>query len=179
MERNNPDFVSSALARCNDTDTLDTSKRDASTKELTMTSYIGYHCSPVKDAELSGSVARSLCIADSDDAAKSYRRGDSYDAPYYVYEVQISGKICGPKSCDKFCSELGHESLVERGLTYEVMKLPAVRAWFVAEGFDAVRYGDTNDGFDYECCEIFSQDVIVSVKCVEILNEEETEDCDE
>jgi hypothetical protein len=143
-----------------------------------MASYTGYHCSPIKDAALSASVARSLCIADSDDSAKSYRRGDSYDAPYYVYEIEISGKICGPKSCDKFCSELGHESLVERGLTYEAMKFPAVRAWFVEQGFDAVRYGDTNDGLDYECCEIFNSDAIVSVKCVEVLNEEETEDCE-
>jgi hypothetical protein len=144
-----------------------------------MASYTGYHCSPIKNAELVASVARSLCIADSDDAAKSYRRGDSYDAPYYVYEVEISGKICGPKSCDKFCSELGYAGKVEDGLTYEVMKLPHVRAWFIEQGFDAVRYGDTNDGFDYECCEVFSADAIVSVKCVEVLNEEETEDCED
>ena len=144
-----------------------------------MASYTGYHCSPIKDAALSASVARSLCIADSDGAAKSYRRSDSYSDTHYVYEVEISGKICGPKTCDKACSDLGFEGLVEDGLTYEAMKKPAVRQWFLDQGYDAVRYGDTNDGLDYECCEIFNADAIVSVKCVEILNEEETEEIED
>ena len=34
------------------------------------------------------------------------------------------------------------------------------------ERYDAVCYGDTN-GFDYVCCEIFSQDAIVGVTLCE------------
>jgi hypothetical protein len=134
---------------------------------MTMTTYTGYHCSPIKDATLTASVARSLCIADSDDAAKSYLRGD---AEHYVYQVEISGSIMSPKAFAKLLTDMGLERFVEAGEEYVAAKRPAVRQAVVDAGFDAVRYGDTN-GFDYECCEIVNAAAIVSVKCVEILNE--------
>ncbi len=140
-----------------------------------MASYIGYHCSPVKDAELVASVARSLCVADSDDAAKSYLRGES---EHYVYEVKVSGQIMGPKAFAAMLTEMGFGRFVEAGEEYVAAKRPAVRQAVVAAGFDAVRYGDTN-GFDYECCEVFSAAAIVSVKCVEVLNECEVEEIEE
>lgn len=140
-----------------------------------MASYIGYHCSPVKDAELVASVARSLCVADSDDAAKSYLRGE---AEHYVYEVKVSGQIMGPKAFAAMLIEMGLGRFVEAGEEYVAAKRPAVRQAVVAAGFDAVRYGDTN-GFDYECCEVFSANAIVSVKCVEVLNECEVEEIEE
>jgi hypothetical protein len=139
-----------------------------------MASYTGYHCSPVKDAVLSASVSRSLCIADSDDAAKSYLRGD---AEHYVYEVEIRGQIMGPKAFSAMLAEMGLSRFVEAGEEYVAAKRLAVRQAVIDAGFDAVRYGDTN-GFDYECCEIFSA-AIVSVKCVEVLNECEAEEIEE
>jgi hypothetical protein len=139
-----------------------------------MASYTGYHCSPVKDAELVASVSRSLCIADSDDAAKSYLRGE---AEHYVYEIEVNGQIMGPKAFAALLNYMGLGRFVEAGEEYVAAKRPAVRQAVVDAGFDAVRYGDTN-GFDYECCEVFSQAAVVSVKCVEVINEEETEDCE-
>jgi hypothetical protein len=137
-----------------------------------MASYTGYHCSPVKDVALTASVARSLCIADSDDAAKSYLRGE---AKHYVYEIEVNGQIMGPKAFAVMLTEMGLSRFVEAGEEYVATKRPAVRQAVVDAGFDAVRYGDTN-GFDYECCEIFNQAAIVSVTCVEVLNEEDCED---
>jgi len=141
-------------------------------RNKTMASYTGYHCSPVKDAQFVSSVARSLCIADSDDAAKSYLRGET---EHYVYEVEISGQIMGPKAFAAMLTEMGLGRFAEAGEEYVIAKRPAVRQAVVDAGFDAVRYGDTN-GFDYECCEIFNRDAIVSVQCVEILNECEAEE---
>jgi hypothetical protein len=140
-----------------------------------MANYTGYHCSPIKDATFSASVSRSLCVADSDDAAKSYLRGE---AEHYVYEVEISGQIMGPKAFAAMLTQMGLSRFVEAGEEYVAAKRPAVRQAVVDAGFDAVRYGDTN-GFDYECCEVFSAAAIVSVKCIEVLNECEAEEVED
>ena len=129
-----------------------------------MATFTGYHNTPVANATLTASVDGSLCIADSQEAAESYRRGGR-DAQHYCYAVEISGRIMTEKQLKKLLNETGYESYVEDGEEYQAVKKTAVREMIVEAGYDAVIYGDTN-GFDYICCEIFSQDAIVSVELV-------------
>ena len=130
-----------------------------------MAKFIGYHNTPVQNATLTASVDGSLCIADSQEAAESYRRG-GLKAQHCCYEVEVEGKIMTEKQLKKLLIENGYERYVEDGEEYMATKKTAVRELIVEAGFDAVHYTDTN-GFDYVCCEIFSQDAIVSVTLCE------------
>lgn len=134
-----------------------------------MSTFTGYHNTPVANAVLTASVGGSLCIADSQEAAESYRRGGR-SAQHYCYAVEVSGKIMTEKQLKKLLIENGYESYVEDGIEYEATKKSAVRELIVEAGYDAVCYTDTN-GFDYLCCEIFSQDAIVSVTLCEAIEE--------
>ena len=129
-----------------------------------MARFIGYHNTPVANAILTASVDGSLCIADSQDAAESYRRGGN--AQHYCYEIEVSGKIMSEKQLKKLLIENGYERYVEDREEYMATKKIAVRELIVEAGYDAVIYGDTN-GFDYVCCEIFNQDAIASVTLCE------------
>lgn len=130
-----------------------------------MARFIGFHNTPVADTTLTASVDGSLCIADSQEAAESYRRGGR-NAAHYCYAVEVSGEIMSEKQLKKLLRENGYEMQVDDGEEYQAVKKVAVREMIVAAGYDAVIYGDTN-GFDYVCCEIFSQDAIVSVTLCE------------
>lgn len=133
--------------------------------KTTMARFIGYHNTPVANATLTASVDGSLCIADSQEAAESYRRG-GLKAQHYCYEVEISGKIMTERQLKKLLIENGYERYVEDGEEYMATKKTAVRELIVQAGYDAVCYLDTN-AFDYLCCEIFRQDAIVSVTLCE------------
>lgn len=138
-----------------------------------MAKFIGFHNTQKANAALTASVDGSLCLADSQEAAESYRRGGR-SAAHYCYEVEVEGKIMGEKQLKKLLIENGYERYVEDGEEYQATKKTAVRELIVEAGFDAVCYTDTN-GFDYLCCEIFSQDAIVSVTLCEVEGEEEEE----
>lgn len=130
-----------------------------------MARFIGYHNTPKANATLTASVDGSLCIAGSQEAAESYRRG-GLKAQHYCYEVEVDGKIMTEKQLRKLLEAMGLECYVEDREEYMATKREDVRQAIVDTGYDAVCYGDTN-GFDYVCCEIFSQEVIVSVKLCE------------
>ena len=130
-----------------------------------MARFIGYHNTQVANATLTASVDGSLCIADSQEAAESYRRGGR-SAAHYCYEVEVEGKIMSEKQLRKLLEAMGLECYVEDREEYMATKREDVRQAIVDAGYDAVCYGDTN-GFDYVCCEIFSQDAIVSVTLCE------------
>lgn len=134
-----------------------------------MARFTGYHNTPVANATLTASVDGSLCIADSQEAAESYRRGGK--SQHYCYEVEVEGKIMSEKQLKKLLIENGYERYVEDGEEYMATKKTAVRELIVEAGYDAVIYGDTN-GFDYVCCEIFNQDAIVSVTLCESVDAE-------
>lgn len=132
-----------------------------------MARFIGYHNTPAANASLTASVDGSLCIADSQEAAESYRRG-GLKTQHYCYEVTVEGKIMTEKQLKKLLSENGFERYVEDGEEYQATKKTAVRELIVEAGYDAVCYLDTN-AFDYLCCEIFNHDAIVSVTlCKEV-----------
>lgn len=134
-----------------------------------MARFIGYHNTPVASATLTASVDGSLCVADSQDAAESYRRG-GLKTQHYCYEVEVEGKIMSEKQLKKLLVENGYERYVEDGEEYQATKKTAVRELIVEAGYDAVCYTDTN-GFDYVCCEIFNQNAIVSVTLREQVTE--------
>jgi hypothetical protein len=141
-------------------------RRKQHRKERDMARFIGFHNTPIANTTLTASVDGSLCVADSQEAAESYRRG--LKAQHYCYEVEVEGKIMSEKQLKKLLVENGYERYVEDGEEYQATKKTAVRELIVEAGFDAVCYTDTN-GFDYVCCEIFSQGAIVSVTlCNEI-----------
>ena len=130
-----------------------------------MARFTGYHNTPKANAVLTASVDGSLCLADSREAAESYRRGGR-NAAHYCYEVEVEGKIMSEKQLRKLLESMGLECYVEDREEYMATKREDVRQAIVDAGYDAVCYGDTN-GFDYVCCEVFSQEAIVSVTLCE------------
>ena len=73
-----------------------------------MARFIGYHNTPKANAVLTASVDGSLCIADSQEAAESYRRGGR-SAAHYCYEVEVEGKIMSEKQLRKLLEAIVHK----------------------------------------------------------------------
>lgn len=136
-----------------------------------MARFIGFHNTPVANATLTASEKQSLCLADERDCADLYERGGR-DVQHFTYEVGVEGSIMSEKKLQKLLRENGYERYVEDCVEYEATKLAAVRQMIIDEGYDAVIYGDTVEGCNYICCEIFNQDAIVSVTLCEVEAEE-------
>lgn len=139
-----------------------------------MARFIGFHNTPVANAALTASVKQSLCLADERECADLYERGGR-GVTHFTYEVTVEGNIMSEKQLQKLLRENGYSRYVDDCLEYEATKLAAVRQMIADEGYDAVLYGDTVEGCNYVCCEIFSQDSIVSVTLCEVEAAEEEE----
>jgi hypothetical protein len=128
-----------------------------------------YHCSPIKDLSPVASVARSLCLADDRDIAAAYLRGD---AEHYLHEATWdSASIASESELHAICKTIGVR--IGEGLEYEATKKSAVRQAIVDAGFDAVRYGDTHEGCNYECVEFFAIPAGFVFRCVEVIGDDE------
>jgi hypothetical protein len=124
-----------------------------------------YHCSPIKGLAPVATVSRSMCVADDRDIAASYLRGD---AEHYLYEADWdSANIASESELHAICRTIGVK--IAEGLEYEATKKQLVRQAIVDAGFDGVQYGDTHEGCNYECVELFAIPTGFSFKCVEVL----------
>jgi len=112
-----------------------------------------FHCSPIADLSPSFSVERSFCVANDSDIAAAYLRGVG---DHYLYRASWSSAcIADEADLHELCEEIGVK--IGEGLEYEATKKTVVRQAIVDAGFDAVEYGDTHEGCNYQCIEFFAK----------------------
>ncbi len=119
----------------------------------------GFHCSPVANLvpEIGG--GRTLCVGDDRGIAASYLRG-GLDTTHYLYTFEYPGRgLSIATEADIITAWEAAKGRKHNEMTtaiWDAVKVPAVRAALIAAGFEAVRYGDSHEGCDYETTEFLA-----------------------
>jgi hypothetical protein len=135
---------------------------------------VGYHCSPradLADALLIGG-GRTLCVADDQAVARLYLRGG--EATHTLYAVEWGGDVRVADEADLIAAwkrVTGRKEYDPAALpVWEAAKNPKVRSDLMATGYDAVAYGDSHDGLDYETTEFLRRPESLRIVAKETLH---------
>lgn len=133
----------------------------------TVTLERGYHCSP--NASLVPTA--SLCVADDRNLAAMYLRGG--DITHYLYtftwlasDITVADERALIETWERLTGRTHDEGEVA---TWRVAKNKKVRAALLAEGYDAISYGDTHAGCNYETTEFLRLPASLHIESTEVI----------
>ncbi len=130
----------------------------------------GYHCSPSSDL----TPHANLCVADDRDIASAYRRGCDGVAHYlYTFSWNDSGVAVADEATliaawERVTGREHDESAIS---TWDVAKNRSVRAALLADGYDAIAYGDSHEGCNYETTDFLRLPASLKVEAKEAVQE--------
>lgn len=138
----------------------------------------GYHCSPLADLSdrLRIGDGWTFCVADDTAIARLYLRGG--DAIHHLYTVEWDASDVSAAGEAEIIAAWRQvfprrEWDESRLPIWDAVKTPRVRAALLAAGYDALAYGDSHNGCDYETTEFLRRPASLRIMAREIITCEE------
>lgn len=124
---------------------------------------IGYHCSPKSEL----TIRDGFCVADDSNVAAMYRRGG--DVSHYLYSITWGDDVSVASEAEMIATweRITKRTHDEAELsTWDVAQNGKVRKALIEAGYEAICYGDSHDGCNYETTDFMT--IPATLKIVEV-----------